>query len=137
MADEQQQQSTPQVSPQAPPTITFKRDEDFEALYANSVISEMSVWDLKLIFGILDQSVSPAQVVQHTSINVPWVQVKLFSYWVQLFLAIQEQQNGKILVPPSVLPPDPATINTPDMAALSPDLRDKMARIYRDWRASL
>jgi hypothetical protein len=85
----------------------FKRDEDFTALYANSVVSEHSIWDLKVIFGILDQSVSPMQVVQHTSINLPWVQVKLLSYYLNVAIAIQESYNGKIVVPPVVMPPDP------------------------------
>lgn len=134
---EEQQQSAPQMLPGQAPAVTFKRDEDFEALYANNVVSEMSAWDLKLIFGILDQSVQPPQVVQHTSINVPWVQAKLFSYWVQVLMAIHEHQNGKIVVPASVVPPDPATISTPEMAAFPAELHEKIAKIYREWRASV
>jgi hypothetical protein len=116
----------------------FKRDEDFTALYANSVVSEHSIWDLKVIFGILDQSVTPMQVVQHTSVNLPWVQVKLLSYYLNIAIAIQESFNGKIVVPPIVMPPDPRTTQVPPgFPEPPPQLKEKAARLWEAFIASL
>lgn len=116
----------------------FKRDEDFTALYANSVVSEHSIWDLKVIFGILDQSVSPMQVVQHTSINLPWVQVKLLSYYLNVAIAIQESYNGKIVVPPVVMPPDPRALPLPHgVPEPPPRLKEKAAHLWDAFISSL
>jgi len=122
--------------PQTPPPVEFVRDEDFESLYANSVISEISVWDLKLVFGILDQSKIPHRVVQHTSINIPWVQAKLWAYWTHTLLAVHEHQNGKVTIPASILPPDPATVPTEGLD-VPPELREKLSQIYKTFIASL
>jgi hypothetical protein len=113
----------------------FKRDEDFTALYANNVVSEHSVWDLKVIFGILDQSISPPQVVQHTSINLPWTQVKLLSYWINVAIAIQEFYNGKINVPAFIMPPDPRTII--EAVPTPPELKAHVATLWEEFRDSL
>jgi hypothetical protein len=120
-----------------PNTPVFKRDEDFAALYANSVVSEHSVWDLKVIFGILDQSVTPMQVVQHTSINLPWVQVKLLSYYLNIAIAIQESFNGKIVVPAVVMPPDPRIATPPPGSEPRPELIEKAVQLWEAFKASL
>jgi hypothetical protein len=126
----EQSQASPSLS------IAFKRDEDFESLYANHLAAEHSVWDLKVIFGILDQSVQPNQVVQHTSINLPWTQVKLAVYYLEAAIALQEFNNGKIVIPPSVLPPDPATIDTPEANAIPQALRDQIAQLWQKFRST-
>jgi hypothetical protein len=125
----QQQPSQPQVQ--------IVRDEDFTNLYANNMQSEMSVWDLKVIFGILDQSSQPNKIVQHTAINLPWAQVKLASYFLQVAVVLHEAQNVKISIPALLRPPDPATIQTPEAAALPTEAKEKLAKIYKDFLASL
>jgi hypothetical protein len=105
---------------------TFIRDPDFTSLYANNIRIERSVWDLKLIFGELDQSRDPNVVIQHTSMSMPWLQAKLLSYYLELNLAIHEADYGHIRVPEVVVPALPVPANpTPgvtDNPALKPVL---------------
>lgn len=125
--EEQQQQSTP--------LLEFVRDpEDFAALYANNVQAESSVWDLKVIFGILDQSSQPPKVVQHTSINLPWAQIKLLSFYLRVNLAIHEAQNGKVLTPPSIMPPDPDKLA---LTGFTPELHNILRELYKEFIATV
>jgi hypothetical protein len=118
------------------PQVELVRDDDFTTLYANNIQAEMSVWDLKVTFGILDQSVRPNKVVQHTAINLPWAQVKLITYYLQVAILLHEVQNAKIHLPQSLIPPDPSTVENPDVL-LSPEAKEKLATIYRDFIASV
>jgi hypothetical protein len=94
-----------------------RRVEDFVSRYANHVQIESSAFDVKMSFGVLDQSgvlkVPPVMipsVEQHTSINISWPEVKLLMYYLQLHLASHEKENGKVKIPTNVLPPEiPAT----------------------------
>jgi hypothetical protein len=79
-------------------------DEVYEA-YANNIYYESSSWDLKLIFGQLDQSEGKVRVVQHSAITVPWAQAKLMVYWLKGQLEAHELVNGKVHIPPPVIPP--------------------------------
>lgn len=127
----EQEQTGQQPSQQ----VEFVRDaEDFAALYANSVVAESSVWDLKVIFGILDQSSQPNKVVQHTSINLPWTQIKLLSYLIRANLVIHESQNGKIPIPVSVVPPDPSKLELTGFAA---EVRDALSKLYAEFLSTL
>jgi hypothetical protein len=90
-------------SPVAKPA--FERDEDFASLYANHVWYEISAWDLNLIWGQLDQTKGPNVVKQHTAIAISWLQAKLLAYFVNVNIAIYESRNGKIKIPPYLLPP--------------------------------
>jgi len=56
----------------------FARVEDFVNYYANNVQFEASSFDLKVIFGQLQQS-HGTQVLQECAVTVPWVQAKLLS----------------------------------------------------------
>jgi hypothetical protein len=118
------------------PQIQIVRDEDFTNLYANNVHSELSVWDLKVIFGILDQSTQPNKIVQHTAINLPWAQVKLSSYYLQVAVVLHEAQNAKINIPATLKPIDPLTID-PQGFDLPPEAKEKIANIYKSFIASL
>ena len=89
----------------AAPAISFQRTEDFISLYANNFQFEQSAFDLKLIFGQLDQSKGKAHVDQHSSVTIPWVQAKLLMYYLQVNLAGFEMQYGKIKIPNDLLPP--------------------------------
>jgi Protein of unknown function (DUF3467) len=90
-----------------PAKSNFERTADFATHYANNTQFEMSSWDLKLIFGQLDQGTVNAVVQQHTSITMAWVQAKLLSYFLQVNVDIYESENGKIKIPDAVLPHKP------------------------------
>jgi hypothetical protein len=95
------------------PQITFMRDEeDFISTYANHVLFQASVWDLKLVFGQLDQPQEHHPVIeQHTAITMPWMQVKLMAYYLLLNLLMYESENGDIKIPPRLLPPEPPPLD--------------------------
>lgn len=67
---------------------------------------EQSAWDLKLVFGQLDQTGGTAVVNQHTAITLPWSQAKIFSYLLEAHLLAFEMANGKIMVPSNTIPPE-------------------------------
>ena len=64
-------------TPEQSTAIERSQTEDFRNTYANNVLFETSVWDLKMIFGQLDQRLGQNAVVQHTAVAVPWPQVKI------------------------------------------------------------
>jgi len=131
VADQEQPE---QQKPPIPQVENVRDPEDFAALYANNVQGEASVWDMKVIFGILDQSSQPNKVVQHTSINLPWIQIKLLAYLMRANLAFHEAQNGKVFIPASILPPNPETL---DFGKITPELRESLNKIYADFLATL
>lgn len=96
-------------NPSEQPFQQFRRDEDdFEALYANNIQLQPSEWDIKAIFGELDFTDEGKPFVQqHTSIAIPWLQAKIFLYFLALQVGAHELQHGKIMIPASVLPPKP------------------------------
>ncbi len=88
------------------PSIEYQRTEDFTEAYANNVFLEQSAWDLKLVFGQLDQTGGRITVQQHTAVTLPWAQAKIFSYWLRGFVTVYEMTNGKIPILPSTIPPE-------------------------------
>ena len=92
--------------------IDYKRlpDDQFFEGYANNVVLESTAWDLRLIFGQIDLSKGTNTVVQHTSMTLPWAQIKTGIYLLQVHLALHELVNGKVRVPKGVIsPPVPPT----------------------------
>lgn len=87
--------------------IEYKKVDDFTSGYANNVFLESSLWDLRLIFGQNDQQIGPNSVVQHTSITLPWAQVKLLNHFLEAHLLAHEIQNGRIVIPPNLVLPVP------------------------------
>jgi hypothetical protein len=98
--DEKGIEETPQQS------ASMKQTDDFSSAYGNYVFLENSFWDLKLIFGQLDQSVTPPTTEMHTAITIPWTQAKILSYLIKAHVTGYEISNGKIRIPLSVLPPE-------------------------------
>ena len=93
------------ASKAATPQLSYERDDDFIARYANNIHLESSGWDLKITFGVLDQrDLAKPVIEQHTSINMAWSQVKIMLYFMQMHLRLQEEENGKIKIPESGLP---------------------------------
>jgi len=74
------------------------KSSDFTARYANNVYLESSAWDLKLVLGQLDQS-SGETIVQHTAVTMPWPQVKMLAYLLQVHIAMHENRLARVAVP--------------------------------------
>src|SRR3989442_12329545 len=86
------------------------RSEDFQEVYSNNIQLESSLWDLKMIFGQLDQRQGRVDVEQRVAVTIPWKQVKLLAYFLQANIFFHEKENGRIMLPAGVLPPDPNTV---------------------------
>jgi hypothetical protein len=90
------------------PGIKFEREEGFTTLYANNTQFEASAWDLKIIFGQLDQSKGVDAVIQqHTAMTLSWTHAKLMAYFLLANVIAQQARTGFISVPPAVIPPRP------------------------------
>lgn len=112
MVDEQARVSTPSNVIQE-----LRRDRDFISRYANNIQLEGSAFDLKLIFGLLDQSGvargGSLAVDQHTSISLSWPEAKLLIFFLRLHVAGHEKENGKIKIPIGALPAEPPATPPP------------------------
>jgi hypothetical protein len=84
----------------------YRRADEFYFDYANNIFLEGSVWDLKLVFGQLDQSTNPITTEQRSAVTIPWMQAKILNYLLSLHVLGYEMANGKIIVPDSVIPPE-------------------------------
>jgi hypothetical protein len=91
--------------------IKYKKTDDFIDSYANNVLLESSLWDMRLILGKLDQQLGKNTVVQHSSVTLPWAQVKLLHYFLGLHLATHEIQFGRVQIPTNIVPPIPDQIS--------------------------
>src|ERR1035437_6050805 len=97
--------------PQASPELTFTKVEDFVTAYANNVQFEQNAWDIKMIFGELDQTGGKTNVVeQHTSITLSWAEAKVLSFFLRVQIAAHEIEDGKIQIPKRVLPQEPGAL---------------------------
>lgn len=96
--------------------------------YSNNVYLESSVWDMKLIFGRLDQRTNPPKVEQHGSVNIPWSQTKIFAYLLCAHIAGYEMQNGPINIPEPVMPP-PLPEPTEEMKKADPNAQALFERL--------
>lgn len=88
------------------PTATnnLVRSEEFVVKYANNVQFELGPWDLRMLFGQLESAIGPNGVMQHTAITMPWPQVKIMSYFLEINLMIHEHLNGRVTVPGGIIP---------------------------------
>jgi hypothetical protein len=93
---------------------------------------EYSLWDLKLIFGQLDQSSGKEVVRQHTEITLPWNGVKLMIYYLEQNLAAYELESGRITLNPRIIPPEILPL-TPDLEnnEFAKKLRDRAVEIRK------
>jgi len=108
--------------------VKIERDQNLADLYANNTRFETSVWDLKLLFGKLDLSQTPPEIVRlHTSITMPWPTAKIMAYFMAINVIIHQQEQGVIPIPERVMPPRP----DPDNPELSAFHRDTI--LYMRW----
>jgi hypothetical protein len=83
----------------------IRRGPEFTERYSNNVRFESSIWDIRMVFGQLDQFAIPSAINQHTSVTVSWAQAKVMLYFLYVNVMFQELSNGKIVVSDSVIPP--------------------------------
>jgi len=123
-----------QTPPQA--SAEIRRATDLVSMYANNVHFELSIWDLKLNFGELQQHEGKEIIEQRLSVTLPWLQVKIMSLFLQLHVAFYEAWQGKINVPPNFLPqrpsPDQETPSDPSVRAISDAIRKKIEQLLAD-----
>lgn len=82
----------------------YEKTPNFISTYANNFYLESSTWDLKLVFGQLDQSEVPNKIKQHVAVTIPWTQAKLLSFFLRVHVRAEEMQDGKIHIRPDVRP---------------------------------
>jgi hypothetical protein len=64
----------------------------------------MRAWDLRIFFGQLIPG-GRGEVGWHSDVTLPWAHAKLMHLYLGINLGLYERENGKIKVPPGVLPP--------------------------------
>jgi hypothetical protein len=118
------------------PDIEFRRKEDFKSIYANHAFFETSVWDLKIIFGQLNQHEKKQVIEQDVSVTIPWLQAKLMSIYLQINIVSHEALNGKINIPEDLLPNIPLieknASEDPQAMAFFEAVRNKIEQIVAD-----
>jgi hypothetical protein len=119
--------------------IDYKRlpDDQFFELYANNVVFQPTAWDMKLVFGQIDQSKGANAVVQEVAITLPWSQIKVGIYLLQVNLALHEIVNGKVYAPKGVItPPVPPTEDQENTFPAARKVFDQLQEIFRQFRES-
>src|SRR5437867_6285025 len=117
--------------------------EEFEEIipvYANNTRFELSAWDLRILFGQLMPG-GRGEVDWHTDVTIPWAQAKLMHLYLGINLGLYELENGKIKIPPGVLPPvmqtPPSGIDTSNPQALeSFEFVQKAIQAFREAELS-
>jgi hypothetical protein len=145
--DDNKQNNVPMSAATTPPIqrSEIRKDVGFVSRYANNVQLESNAFDIRLLFGIMDQSgatkvppeLTPA-IDQHTSINLSWPEVKILIFYMQLHLAAHESENGKVKIPASALPPEippkaPAPFDNPQGERVF----ETMRRVRAEFMAKL
>lgn len=97
----------PEQDTNSPEKATERRTFEFDTVYANNAHFEASVWDLKVIFGQLEQHTGQSFVDWHTAVTMPWLQAKIWSYYLLAQVLFHEAQNGALTIPARVMPPPP------------------------------
>lgn len=118
------------------PAPDLRREEDFTVKYANHASAEPCGWDLKLLFGRVDNSAGPNVVLQHTAISLPWPTVKALIYVLRLQLTAYEKNNGHVPFPVGGLTPIPRSI--PEEFSKAPNakaIHEAVLKLYDEFVA--
>ncbi len=124
-------------------TLDHGRGEEFEEIipvYANNMRFELTAWDLRIFFGQLMPG-GRGEVDWHTDVTIPWAQAKLMHLYLGVNLGVYELENGKIKIPPGVLPPvmasPPPGIDTSNPQALETfEFVQKAIQAFREAESS-
>src|SRR5687767_12192888 len=92
------------ASDESIPEFQSIKARDFTERYANNVRFENNIWDMRLLFGNLDQTEGRNTVTHHTTMSLSWPQAKLMLFYFYANLAFQERWQGKINVPETMIP---------------------------------
>ena len=84
------------------------KDDEFQDFFANNTLLHSSLWDLRILFGQVDQTLEGGAAVYKASVSIPWPQVKVFVYFLRLHLSGYEARNGRIRIPPGIIPEWPS-----------------------------
>jgi len=122
-----------------PNELKYERSDNFISTYANNAYFESSAWDLKIVFGQLDQPVGrPPLIRQNIAITIPWSQAKLALYYLRLNVEANELQNGKILIREDLLPAEPKPPTTEqENNPLAKQMYDLIRKLREDFIRSL
>jgi len=75
----------------------FKRANDFTTRYANNVIFETSVFDIKIVFGELSQPFGgTAFVEQHNAVTISWLEAKIAALFLSMNVAMHALEELKL-----------------------------------------
>jgi hypothetical protein len=85
-------------------TPLLRQTKDFVSRYATNVQFDLNIWGMRMIFGEFLTEQGHPVVDQHTSMSLPWLQVKLLIAYMELNLIGYEMENGPIKVPSRFLP---------------------------------
>jgi hypothetical protein len=114
----------------------WKQQEfDFDSVYANNTSLELSAFDLKIIFGQLEQHTGKSLVDWRTAVTLPWSQAKILSCFLQAQIAWYERAFTPIVVPSSVRPaaPESAEDETPILNDYFAFVKKLHADIFGSW----
>ena len=102
---------------------------DFVERYANNVRFESSFWDLKILYGVLDQpSPDETNYLVHTAMHLPWTQAKLVAYYLYMNVLFHEAQSVEIRIPNGLMP---SPLEVPENLKDDPKARDVFERLER------
>ncbi len=120
------------------PTLQYERTENFTSVYANNALFQPSAWDLKIIFGQLDQASGKDIVKQQVAVTIPWAQAKLALYYLRLQVEAMEIQSGKIPIRGDLIPPEPPPL-TPEQEGIpgSKKILEIIQKLREEFIASL
>jgi hypothetical protein len=116
------------------------RDQNFTYLYANSVISEGSAWDLRLTFAQFEELDGNPITRQKVAVVLPFGLAKLAMYWMQVAIISHEMETGQAInIRQNIRPPAPSKPSEDEIKA-DPSLLqyyERLAKMYNDFIASL
>src|SRR5262249_19658754 len=132
------ERKNPSPAPTGKSGIEYSRVEDFSEAYANNIVFESSIYDLKLVFGQNEQHVSPNAVVQHTAVTIPWAQAKVLAYALSLALTDQEARCGRIKLKKGLVAefPEHMTKSFRDAGEISEEAWKALRKLYNNFAAA-
>ena len=116
----------PYEKPPEPPVINP------EQVYANSTTTEITAWDLKILFGQIEQHTGKFVTDWHTAVTMPWMQAKILDYYLQAQIAWYEKSYMPITIPAGSVPaiPEVPEDTTPMIAEYLQFVREIHNRIF-------
>ena len=114
------------------PLIEYKQSNSFRNEYANNTFLEPTAWDLKINFGQIDKANT---VTQHVALTLPWPQIKILCYFLQIQLLVHEANHGHIRIPKGIIPALPGPPTAEELKAFPQNalLHEKAQKLYEEF----